>query len=233
LINIKNLSFGYPNGKKIFNNLYFSLQKGEKVGLIGPNGTGKTTLFHLIMGLLKPSSGEIEIFGKVRKEEKDFVEVRQRIGLLFQDSDDQLFSPTVEEDIAFGPLNFGKSHAEARGIVKETCDRLGLSGFEKRVTHRLSGGEKRLVSLATVVAMNPECYLLDEPFAGLDETTTQRFLEYLKAHTKTYIIITHDRELLKQTVDTIFILNNGKTEKTDSSRSFLKKQEKQFSAIMP
>jgi cobalt/nickel transport system ATP-binding protein len=233
LINIKNLSFSYPNGREIFNGLDFSLQEGEKVGLIGHNGAGKTTLFHIIMGLLRPTSGTIDIFGKVRKEEKDFTEVRQRIGLLFQDSDDQLFSPTVEEDIAFGPLNLGKSHKEAKTIVRETCERLGLSGFEKRITHRLSGGEKRLVALATVVAMNPECYLLDEPFAGLDETTTQRFLEYLKAHTKTYIIITHDRELLKQTVDTIFILNNGKTEKIDSSRGFLKKQEKQFSAIMP
>ena len=233
MINIKNLSFSYPNGRKIFNGLEFSLQKGEKVGLIGPNGAGKTTLFHLIMGLLKPNFGEIEIFGKVRKEEKEFMEVRQRIGLLFQDSDDQLFSPTVEEDIAFGPLNLGKSHEEARGIVAETCKRLGLSGFEKRVTHRLSGGEKRLVALATVVAMNPECYLLDEPFAGLDETTTQRFLEYLREHTETYIIITHDRELLKETVDNICILNSGKIEKTDISKGFLKKQEKLFSAIMP
>ena len=233
MINIKNLSFSYPNGRKIFNGLEFSLQKGEKVGLIGPNGAGKTTLFHLIMGLLKPNFGEIEIFGKVRKEEKEFMEVRQRIGLLFQDSDDQLFSPTVEEDIAFGPLNLGKSHEEARGIVAETCKRLGLSGFEKRVTHRLSGGEKRLVALATVVAMNPECYLLDEPFAGLDEITTQRFLKYLREHTETYIIITHDRELLKETVDNICILNSGKIEKTDISKGFLKKQEKLFSAIMP
>jgi cobalt/nickel transport system ATP-binding protein len=233
LINIKNLNFSYPNGKNVFNGLDFSLKKGDKIGLTGPNGAGKTTLFHLIMGLLKPDSGEIKIFEKVRKHEKDFIEVRQRIGLLFQDSDDQLFSPTVEEDIAFGPLNLGKSHEEARGIVKETCERLGLSGFEKRVTHRLSGGEKRLVALATVVAMHPECYLLDEPFAGLDETTTQRFLEYLREHTETYIIITHDFELLKKTVDKIYILNNGKIEKSDISKDFSKNQEKRFSAIMP
>jgi cobalt/nickel transport system ATP-binding protein len=233
LINIKNLNFSYPNGKNVFNGLDFSLKKGDKIGLTGPNGAGKTTLFHLIMGLLNPNSGEIKIFEKVRKHEKDFIEVRQRIGLLFQDSDDQLFSPTVEEDIAFGPLNLGKSHEEARGIVKETCERLGLSGFEKRVTHRLSGGEKRLVALATVVAMHPECYLLDEPFSGLDETTTQRFLRYLREHTETYIIITHDRELLKETVNNIYILNNGKIEKSDISKDFLKNQEKRFSATMP
>jgi cobalt/nickel transport system ATP-binding protein len=210
LINIKNLSFSYPNGREIFNGLDFSLQRGEKVGLTGHNGAGKTTLFHLIMGLLKPDSGDIKIFEKVRKHEKDFLEIRQRIGLLFQDSDDQLFSPTVEEDIAFGPLNLGKSHEEARGIVAETCKRLGLSGFEKRVTHRLSGGEKRLVALATVVAMNPECFLLDEPVIGLDEETTGRFLKYLEESADTYVIISHDREFLRNAVDRIYMLRDTK-----------------------
>lgn len=213
MINIKNLSFSYPNGKNLFNGLDFSLKKGEKIGLTGPNGAGKTTLFNLIMGLLKPNSGRIEIFGKLRKEEKDFIEVRRRIGLLFQDSDDQLFSPTVEEDIAFGPLNLGKTSEEARNIVKETCEELGLSGFEKRITHYLSAGEKRLVALATVVAMHPECYLLDEPFTGLDEDTTKRFLKYLKEHIETYVIISHDRELLKETTDNIYVLKNGNIEK--------------------
>lgn len=209
-IDIKNLSFTYPLGETVFNGLNFSIRKGEKIGLTGPNGTGKTTLFHLIVGLLKPSSGEIKIFGKDRKEEKDFTEVRQRIGLLFQDSDDQLFCPTVEEDIAFGPLNRGKSHEETKVIVKETCKRLGLNGFEKRVTHRLSSGEKRLVALATVIAMNPECFLLDEPVTGLDEETTERFLNYLKEHADTYVIITHDREFLKDAVDRIYMLKDSR-----------------------
>jgi cobalt/nickel transport system ATP-binding protein len=213
LINIKNMNFSYPNGGNVLNGIDFSLKKGDKIGLIGPNGAGKTTLFHLIMGLLKPDSGEIKIFEKVRKHEKDFVEVRQRIGLLFQDSDDQLFSPTVEEDIAFGPLNLGKSHEEARGIVKETCESLGLSGFEKRVTHRLSGGEKRLVALATVIAMNPECLLLDEPSTGLDEVNTERFLKYLKEYSDTYIIITQDHGFLKDVVDKIYRLKDSKIER--------------------
>jgi cobalt/nickel transport system ATP-binding protein len=210
LINIKDLNFSYPNRKNVFNGLDFSLKKGDKIGLIGPNGTGKTTLFHLIMGLLKPDSGEIKIFEKVRKHEKDFIEVRQRIGLLFQDSDDQLFCPTVEEDIAFGPLNLGKSHEETKAIVRYTCEQLGLKGYEKKITHRLSGGEKRLVALATVVAMNPECFLLDEPVTGLDEETTERFLKYLKEHADTYAIITHDREFLKDTVDKIYVLKDSK-----------------------
>ncbi len=210
LIELLNLSFTYPYGKQVFNDLNFSLKKGDRVGLIGPNGAGKTTLFHLVMGLLRPGSGEIRVFEKVRKAEEDFSEVRQRVGLLFQDSDDQLFSPTVEEDIAFGPLNLGKSHEEARIIVRETCKALGLEGFEKKVTYRLSGGEKRLVALATVVAMNPECFLFDEPTAGLDETTRERFLNYLKEHVDTCIIISHSREFLRGATDRVYRLEEGR-----------------------
>jgi len=210
LIDIKELGFSYANGSKVFDSLNFSLKRGERIGLTGPNGAGKTTLLHLIMGLLKPNSGEMKIFGKVRKEEKDFTEVRRKIGILFQDSDDQLFCPTIEEDIAFGPLNLGKSLEEARDIVRETCQRLGLLGFEKRITHRLSGGEKRLVALATVVAMNPECFLLDEPITGLDEETTERLLKYLKEHADSYVIVTHDREFLKYAVNKIYVLKDSK-----------------------
>lgn len=209
MIKISRVTFGYSNGKKVFDGLDFSFSEKEKVGLTGSNGSGKTTLFHLIMGLLKPEKGTIEIYGKVRKEEKDFVEVRRKIGLLFQDSDDQLFCPTVEEDIAFGPLNIGKSHEEAHEIVHDTCEKLGLDGYEKRVTHRLSGGEKRLVALATVVAMHPACYLLDEPVAGLDDATTERFLNYLREHADTYMIIAHDRRFLESATDKIYELREG------------------------
>jgi len=210
MIRITHVHFSYSNGKKVFGGLDFFLNMKEKVGLTGPNGSGKTTLFHLIMGLLKPEKGTVEIDGKVRKEEKDFVDVRRKIGLLFQDSDDQLFCPTVEEDIAFGPLNIGESHEEAREIVHDTCEKLGLQGYEKRITHRLSGGEKRLVALATVVAMHPACYLLDEPVAGLDEATTGRFLNYLREHADTYIIIAHDRNFLKKATDKIYELREGR-----------------------
>ena len=134
---------------------------------MGPNGSGKTTLFHIIMGLLTPSSGTIEFFGKPVKTEKDFRKVYKKVGLLFQDADDQLFSPTVLEDVAFGPLNLGKSKLEARNIAQNTLERLGIAHFENRVTHKLSGGEKRLVALATVLSMEPELLLLDEPNTGV------------------------------------------------------------------
>jgi cobalt/nickel transport system ATP-binding protein len=209
LLRIADLKFSYQNGKNVFQNLNFSLHKKERIGLVGSNGAGKTTLFHIIMGLLRPSSGSLEVFDKSRKSEEDFIEVRQRIGLLFQDSDDQLFCPTVEEDIAFGPLNLGKTHEEAQVIVKETCAKLGLSGYERRITHRLSGGEKRLVALATVMAMNPECYLLDEPTTGLDDAATKRFLSYLNEHADTYIMITHNHDLLSHTADKVYELTDG------------------------
>ena len=210
LIEIKDLNFGYNHGQMILEGLNFTLKRGDKIGLIGANGSGKTTLLHIIMGLLKPLSGEINIFGKQRKEERDFLEVRQKIGLLFQDSDDQLFYPTVEEDIAFGPLNLGKSHEEAKIIVKNICTLLGLSGMEKKITYRLSGGEKRLVALAAVAAMNPVCFLLDEPTSGLDEDTTDKFLNYLKSYSETYVIITHDHEFLKKAVKQIYAIKGGK-----------------------
>ena len=210
MIEIRNLTFSYSNSKMVLNGLDFTLKKGDRIGLTGPNGSGKTTLLHLIMGLLRPVSGEIWIFGKKREKASDFIDVRARIGLMFQDSDDQLFCPTVEEDIAFGPLNLGRSHPEAKRIVRETCEMLGLKGFEKRITHRLSGGEKRLVALATVVAMRPECYLLDEPTAGLDEEKTEQVRRFLKAHADTYIIISHDQEFLKGVVDTIKVIDGGR-----------------------
>jgi cobalt/nickel transport system ATP-binding protein len=162
------------------------------------------------MGLLKPSSGTVEIFGKIRQKEKDFIEVRQKIGLLFQDSESQLSCPTVKEDIAFGPLNLGKTKEEALQIVRETCDILGLRGFENRITYKLSGGEKKLVSLATVIAMKPLCYLLDEPSSGLDENTTERLLKFLKNNTETYLLVSHDKNFITSATDKVYIINNGK-----------------------
>ncbi len=177
---------------------------------MGPNGSGKTTLFHIIMGILKPSAGQIEIFGKDVSKEKDFAVVRQKIGLLFQDADDQLFSPTVLEDVAFGPLNIGKSNIEAQKIAMDTLDFLGLAGFEDRITHKLSGGEKKLVSFATVLAMQPEFLLLDEPATALDEKTKARLIDILHKLDLPCLVISHDSEFLGKTTDSIYTMKNGK-----------------------
>ncbi len=210
IIELKNLSFGYLDGNPVLKGLNFNLRRDRKAALIGPNGCGKTTLFHIIMGLLSPSTGTIKIFGKKRKENRDFFEVRKRIGLLFQDSDDQLFSPTVAEDIAFGPLNLGKRRDEVKRIVSETLSLLDLEGFEDRVTHKLSGGEKQLVALGTILAMKPEVLLLDEPTTGLDEKHKQRFIEVLKKSVNSYIIISHDRDFLGEVTHCTYTMNEGK-----------------------
>jgi cobalt/nickel transport system ATP-binding protein len=136
--------------------------------------------------------------------------VRQNIGLLFQDPDDQLFSPTVLEDVAFGPLNQGKSTSEAKFIAKETLRSLGLSGVEDRVTYKLSGGEKRLVSLATVLAMKPKALLLDEPTTGLDSETTNRLINILNQLDLAYVFISHDMDFIVQTTDSVCGLLNGR-----------------------
>lgn len=209
LIRLKGIGFAYPERSPVLEGIDFAFSRGDRIGLVGANGSGKTTLLHIIMGLLKPMSGEIEVFGKPRKEDKDFREVRERIGLLFQDPDDQLFSPTVAEDVAFGPLNLGKTRDEAIGIVHDTLEILGLSGFEDRITYRLSGGEKKLVSLATVLAMKPEILLLDEPVTGLDENTKARIMEFLKIPTHSFIIVSHDRNFLQETTDVLYQINDG------------------------
>ncbi len=210
MIKIRKLKFAYPGDKLVFDKLDFVYEKGEKIGIVGPNGSGKTTLFYLIMGLLKPQEGEIEIFDKVRQEEKDFYDVREKVGFLFQNPDHQLFCPTVAEDIAFGPLNLGKTHKDAREIVNRISQLLGLEKYINRASYKLSWGEKRLVCLATVLAMEPEVLLLDEPTAGLDERSTHKVLDYLKNDGASFIIASHDMNFLKTLTDRIYFLNGGK-----------------------
>ena len=210
LINLEGISFKYPGGPPVLNTLDFRLHRGDRIGLIAPNGSGKTTLLHIIMGLLKPLTGNLEIFGRPAREEKDFAAVRQRIGLLFQDADDQLFSPTVLEDVAFGPLNLGKSKKEAIQIAQKTLAFLGLQGFENRITFKLSGGEKRLVSMATVLSMEPEVLLLDEPITGLDRKTKAKLTEILTGIDLSYILVSHDFDFLAETADAIYTMKEGK-----------------------
>ncbi len=209
LINLEHVHFAYHGGSPILQDCSFQLREGERVGLVGPNGSGKTTLFHIIMGLLRPNAGRIEILDREMQGEKDFAAIRQKVGLLFQDADDQLFSPTVLEDVAFGPLNQGKSINEAKDIARRTLSSLGLDGFEDRITHKLSGGEKKLASLATVLAMDPEVLLLDEPTNGLDTKTTERIINVLNRIGIAYIFISHNADFIEQTADKVYGMANG------------------------
>jgi cobalt/nickel transport system ATP-binding protein len=201
LIELQNINFSYPGAPKpVFQDFNFQLLPGNHLGLTGPNGCGKTTLLHLIMGLVRPQQGKIFIFGQEVSSQKDFIAIRQQVGLLFQNPDDQLFCPTVLEDVAFGPLNQGKKPVEAIRIARDTMARLGLEGFEDRVTHKLSGGEKKLVALATVLAMQPRLLLLDEPTAGLDTDTKHRLVHLLQDLNISYMIVSHEDAFLHHTV---------------------------------
>jgi cobalt/nickel transport system ATP-binding protein len=209
IIHLEGITFSYPGSSSVLNKLDLHLHKGSRIGLMGPNGSGKTTLFQIIMGLLKPSAGRIEIFGKFVATEKDFRKVREKIGFLFQDADDQLFSPTVLEDVAFGPLNLGRSRDEAMDIALNTLKFLGLDGFGERITYKLSGGEKKLVSLATVLAMEPEVLLLDEPTSGLDDKTKATLKNVLLDLDLSYILISHEIDFLADITDSIYTLEKG------------------------
>ncbi len=210
VIVLSDVAFAYPGRGTILDGADLTVRRGDRIGLLGPNGSGKTTLFHVIMGLLKPNRGRVEVFGKVRKTPADFDGVYRKVGLLFQDADDQLFCPTVLEDVAFGPLNLGKPRDEAVGIARKTLAYLGLDGFEDRVTHQLSGGEKRLVSLATVLAMSPEVLLLDEPTTGLDDRTRSRLMEILADLDLTFLLISHEMEFLAEVTNAVYVMEGGK-----------------------
>jgi len=210
IIDLDKIGYRYPGGPSVLKELDFKLYPGDRIGLMAPNGSGKTTLLHLIMGLLKPTSGTINIFGRNARREKDFVRIRQKIGLLFQDADDQLFSPTVLEDVAFGPLNLGKSRREAIAVSRKTMDSLGLNGFEDRITFKLSGGEKRLVSLAAVLAMEPEVLLLDEPLNGLDVDTKDNITGILSDFDIPFMVISHELDFLSKVTDHIYTMEKGR-----------------------
>jgi cobalt/nickel transport system ATP-binding protein len=198
LIKVTGLTYRYPRRGVVLDAVDFSLHAGERVALTGPNGAGKTTLLHLLVGLKKPKAGEVWAFGEPRTEEKQFVEVRARAGFLFQDPDDQLFCPTVLEDVAFGPLNLGKTREQALRIASDTLAALGMAGFEERITHQLSGGEKRMITLASVLAMEPDVLLLDEPSNALDTQARKRLIDTLLELPQAMIIISHDQDFIDQ-----------------------------------
>lgn len=200
IIELKELTFSYGSRKDpVLDRINLALHHQQRTGLIGPNGCGKTTLFHCMMGLLKPQSGTIFFKGNEINATKDFVTLRREIGMLFQDADDQLFSPTVLEDVAFGPLNLGTDPERAKEAARLTLDELGLRHLENRVTHHLSGGEKKLVSLATILAMQPRALFLDEPTNNLDPDTRARLIEIITGFDLGYIIISHDYDFLAAT----------------------------------
>ena len=196
-------------GRVVLSGLCLRLEEGQRLGLAGHTGSGKTTLLRTIMGLHAPDSGCVRLLGAECRAAADFTQARRRLGYLFQNPDDQLFCPAVLEDVAFGPLNLGKSASEARDIALECLELVGLTGFEGRSTHCLSGGEKRLASLAGVLAMRPKALLLDEPTTGLDPESKERVARVLQNLDLALLVVSHEWDFLAQVTERHMLLSHG------------------------
>ncbi len=204
-VGVSGLRFSYPNRDPILNGIDLQIQPGERVGLVGPNGAGKTSLFLLLSGVLKPSSGEIALFGRAIRKGTFHPEV----GLVFQNPADQLFSPSVRDDVAFGPINMGLSEEEVERRVREALQATGVLDLADRPPHHLSGGEKRMVSIAGVLAMYPQLIIFDEPDANLDISARRRLIRFLQSSPQTLFVASHDLELVLEVCDRVLLLDGG------------------------
>jgi cobalt/nickel transport system ATP-binding protein len=208
-LSVGGLTFTYPDGTKAVNGVDLEIETGERVAVLGPNGAGKTSLLLLLIGVLEAQAGSIEI-GGLRLESVSLGEIRRRLGLVFQDPDDQLFMPTVEEDVAFGPANLGLRGPELRTRVNEALEAVGEVGLAERAPHHLSGGERRRVSIATVLAMNPEILVLDEPTSNLDPAGRRELVALLGSLRASQVVVTHDLPFALELCPRAVILDGGR-----------------------
>ncbi len=208
MIRLQNLSFTYPDGRLALEDVSLEVAAGEKVAVVGPNGAGKSTLFLQLNGILR-GQGRIEIGGLVL-EERSLRQVRSRVGLVFQDPDDQLFSPTVFEDVAFGPLHIGYPPEEVRQRVQRALAAVAMTGHEEHMPHHLSIGERKRIALATVLAMDPQVLVLDEPSAGLDPRARRNLIRLLRGLPQTMLVSSHDMRLVWELCPRTIILDGGR-----------------------
>ena len=209
LVEVQDLHFAYPDGTDALKGVSFRITHGESVALIGANGAGKSTLLLHLNGYLKPTRGEVRI-GDVPLTRRTLAAARRAVGMVFQDPDDQLFMPTVFEDVAFGPLNAGLPPDEIEQRVVAALERVGMAHLRDRPPYRLSAGEKRAVAIATVLAMSPDVLVMDEPSSHLDPRGRRRLIELLKSFKHTKIIATHDLELVVELCSRVIVLDGGK-----------------------
>ena len=207
-IEARGLKFAYPDGNEAVKDVSFVIHHGESVGVIGSNGAGKSTLLMLLMGVLFPDEGEV-LVGDILVTKKTLPMIRKSLGMVFQDPDDQLFMATVYEDVAFGPRNYKLEEPEVDTRVKNALDLVGIPHLADRVPFKLSGGEKRSASIATVLSMQPDLLILDEPTAALDPKSRRRIMKLLKGFQHTKIITSHDLDMVYEMCDRIIVLKNG------------------------
>ena len=209
LLTVTDLTVEYTDGTRAIDAVRFSIDAGENVALIGANGAGKTSLLLALVGVLPPKSGFIHV-GETILDKKTLLEVRSRIGMVFQSPDDQLFMPSVFEDAAFGPRSFGCDEAETTLRVNAALSRLGIAHLAERSPLKLSGGEKRLAAIATVITMNPEFLLFDEPTAFLDPRARRNMVDIIADLLQGKLIATHDLAFAEKTCSRVLLLQNGK-----------------------
>ena len=206
---VSGLSFRYPDGTDAINGVNLEVETGERVAVLGPNGAGKTSLLLLLIGVLEAQAGTIEI-GGIRLDQTTVREIRQRLGLVFQDPDDQLFMPTVEQDVGFGPANLGLKGSALKQRVADALHAVGETGLADRAPHHLSGGERRRVSIATVLAMNPQILVLDEPTSNLDPAGRRELVALLAGMEATQVVVTHDLPFALELCPRAVILDGGR-----------------------
>lgn len=207
-LEVQNLCFSYPDGHEAVRNISFAIHHGEAVGIIGANGAGKSTLLMLIMGLLFPDTGEI-LVGDVRVTKKTLPMIRQRLGMVFQDPDDQLFMTNVYDDVAFGPRNYKLDEKEVEDRVSKALELVGIPHLKDRAPFKLSGGEKRAAAIASVLSMSPDVLIMDEPTSALDPKSRRRLINLLKSFGHTKIVTSHDLDMVFETCKRIIVLKAG------------------------
>jgi cobalt/nickel transport system ATP-binding protein len=219
IVDIENLSFIYPDGNQGLKDINLAVEPGESLAVIGPNGAGKSTLLLHLNGILRGNS-TVRVCG-LPVEEKNLKEIRRKVGLVFQDPDDQLFSPTVFDDVAFGPINMGEPESEVRQRVAQALEWVGMAGYEKRSSHHLSVGERKRIALATVLSLNPQLLVLDEPTSNLDPRSKWSLIELLGRLAVTRVIAAHDLELVRALCPRTIILDGGRVVAEGSTADIL------------
>jgi len=205
---IEKLSFTYPDGRQAIDSISLQITRGEKVALVGPNGAGKSTLLLHLNGILR-GKGVIQIAG-LEINDHTIKQVRSRVGMIFQNPDDQLFSPTVFDDVAYGPIYQGFPEPSIREKVYQALDQVNLLGFEDRVSYHLSLGEKKRIAIASVLSMQPDILVLDEPTAGLDPAGRRRIIQLLKDLPQTMLVASHDLPMVESLCSRTILINHGK-----------------------
>lgn len=209
LIEAEGLVYIYPDGHPALQGISLRIERGEKIALVGPNGAGKSTLLLVLGGLLRPTAGILRVEG-VEVGNRDPRRLRAKVGLVFQDPDDQLFSPTVFDDVAFGPIYQGLPEREVRERVVQALEAVGMAGAASRISHHLSVGEKKRVAIATVLALRPELMSLDEPTAGLDPRGRRELIRLLRELPQTMLVATHDMRMVAELFPRVMIMDQGR-----------------------